>query len=76
MAEINPKIIEKFSSYPGLPQSYVKFIKKILEAEDILTRKNSSKKEITSSYIHILREFADNEEILEYIKEKELDSTE
>ena len=59
-----------------MPTSYVKFIKKILEAEDILTRKNSGKDEITSSYIHILREFAENKEILNYIKEKGLDSTE
>lgn len=69
MTDINPKIIEKFKKL-NLPERYMKFIIKLLDSEYTLSRISSSEKNIISSYSHILTEFAEDKDILDYIKSK------
>lgn len=70
LVEINPKINDKFASYPGIPDSFRKLIKKLLEAQIALNKKNSTSPEVIASFNKILKEVVDDPEIKKYIDDK------
>jgi len=70
LAEINPKIFDKFDGYGGLPNSFKKLIKKLLEAQAALDKKSSTGSEVVASFNKILSEVVDDTEIAKYIDDK------
>lgn len=70
LTEINPKIFDKFGGMPGLPPSFNKLIKKLLEAQSALDKKSSTSSEIVASFNKILSEVVDDPEIAKYIDNK------
>ena len=70
MAEINPKIFDKFSGMPGLPDDFQKLIKKLLEAQSALDKKSSTSGEVVASFNKILQDFVDSSSIQKYIDDK------
>ena len=55
---------------PGLPPSFKKLIKKLLEAQSALDKKSSTSSEIVASFNKILSEVVDDPEIAKYIDNK------
>ena len=70
MADINPKIFDKFSGMPGLPEDFKKLIKKLLEAQSALDKKSSTSGEVVASFNKILQDFVDSSSIQKYIDDK------
>ena len=70
MVEINPKIFDKFSGMPGLPEDFKKLIKKLLEAQSALDKKSSTPGEVVASFNKILQDFVDSSSIQKYIDDK------
>ncbi len=60
--------MEKFRKY-NLPESYIKFIEKMLESESSIAGMNLQKQNILDSYNRILTEVVGDKEILNYVNE-------